>query len=265
MKTKRSYWTKEEENFLIENWGVLSIPQIANKLNKTEKAISMKKHRLKLGPFIENGDYISGNELFKTLGYSNPRSVLNKTIWKDNGFPMFNKKINTKRVKCVNVNKFWLWAKKNQDLLDFSGYTQYALGKEPKWVNEKRIKDRQKRKYIESKWTQKEDEYLIFLVNQFKYTCKEISDKLNRSENAIHHRLSVLKVMARPLSESKKRWSKDEIKILKDLILEGYNYEEISNKLSRSINSIKTKVYYLCKTKKIDKAKKILEERTAID
>lgn len=259
MEPKRSKWTREEKDFLIENWGVLSIPKIANKLNRTENAVYIQKNKLKLGPFIDNGDYISASQLFKALGY--PKDTLKKSIWKDNKFPIIMKQVKNRKIRCVKLKSFWVWAEKNQNLLDFSGYDQYSLGKEPKWVNEKRIKDRQKQKYVRRRWTQREDEYLIFLVNEFKYTYKELFEKINRTEDAIERRLADLNVSARPLTITKKEWTKEEIDSLKDYILTGYDYNYISDKLSRGVGSIKSKTYRICNTKNLNKAKEVLKER----
>ena len=52
-------WSKEEEEFLTENWGNLSIKAIAKKLNRSENAIEVRKTRLGLGSFLENGEYIN--------------------------------------------------------------------------------------------------------------------------------------------------------------------------------------------------------------
>ena len=47
-------WSKEEEEFLTENWGNLSIKAIAKKLNRSKNAIEVRKNRLGLGSFLEN-------------------------------------------------------------------------------------------------------------------------------------------------------------------------------------------------------------------
>ena len=52
-------WTEEEVTYLRDNWGVTSIKTISRVLNRSERAISMKKYELNLGAFLENGDYIT--------------------------------------------------------------------------------------------------------------------------------------------------------------------------------------------------------------
>ena len=80
-------WSKEEEEFLTENWGNLSIKAIAKKLNRSENAIVVRKTRLGLGSFLENGEYITFYLLMQTiLGGKNP-SYLMKRLERD-GFPI---------------------------------------------------------------------------------------------------------------------------------------------------------------------------------
>lgn len=56
-------WTKAEEQFLQDQWGVMSIPAIAKRLNRSVEAVIVRKNRLGLGPVLFGGDYISMNQL----------------------------------------------------------------------------------------------------------------------------------------------------------------------------------------------------------
>ena len=53
-------WTKQEEEYLTENWGTLSVARIAKNLGRTENAIIVRKCRLGLGAFLDNGEYVTG-------------------------------------------------------------------------------------------------------------------------------------------------------------------------------------------------------------
>ena len=74
-------WTKEEDEYLAENWGVMSLPQLSKKLERTIPGIKRRRSRLNLGPFLKGSDYITLRELFDTLGYtgycdsSSPNSI----------------------------------------------------------------------------------------------------------------------------------------------------------------------------------------------
>lgn len=61
-------WTIEEEMYLCEHWGHTSIRGISEHLNRSEGAIILRAQRLKLGAFLDAGDYITVNQLFKALG-----------------------------------------------------------------------------------------------------------------------------------------------------------------------------------------------------
>ena len=63
MTRKNTKWTKEEEQYLQDNWGTLSVKTLAKNLGRSENAINVRKHRLGLGSFLENGDYITFNQL----------------------------------------------------------------------------------------------------------------------------------------------------------------------------------------------------------
>ena len=52
-------WTKEEEEYLCEKWGTLSVQTIAKNLNRSENAVVVRKCRLGLGAFLESGEYVS--------------------------------------------------------------------------------------------------------------------------------------------------------------------------------------------------------------
>ena len=53
------WWTDKETEYLRESWGTVDISRIAKKLNRTEVAILKKAERLKLGAFLNNGEYIN--------------------------------------------------------------------------------------------------------------------------------------------------------------------------------------------------------------
>ncbi len=89
---KAKNWTKEEEKYLSDKWGVISVPAIAKNLNRTENAIIVRVQRLGLGAFLESGEYVSFNQLCNALGMEYKYKT---TSWiKNRKFP-----VHTKRVK----------------------------------------------------------------------------------------------------------------------------------------------------------------------
>lgn len=64
-------WTLEEDAYLTEKYGELSIKTIAKNLGRTVDAINVRKVRLHLGSFLDAGDYITFSQLLCTL-YNQP-------------------------------------------------------------------------------------------------------------------------------------------------------------------------------------------------
>lgn len=264
MRVVARKWTKEEEQYLAEKFGSVSISCLVKKLNRTESSILNKRQRMKLGAFLENGDYITLRQLLEVLGIEGGYTY--KTIsWIENrGFPIIYKKVNKNKFRVVNIDEFWKWAEENQQFLDFSNFEKHALGAEPAWVQKKREYDIQFKNTIKlTPWTQREDEYLKFLLNQYKYTVKEISQRMNRSEGAIQKRIEFLGIMQRPVkADTHTFWTDEEYEVLKEMILQGANYENIAMKLDRrGSKAIRGLVYRLYGTESLDKVRaKIKEE-----
>lgn len=256
-------WTKEEVNYLFEQWGTVNIKTISKKLGRTESAISNKAFRLGLGKQIESGEYVTVNQLFIALGYASFDSTKLESWVKNRKFPIKYKVLRKRKFKVIYIDDFWKWAEKNKNFIDFSKFTKYMLGKEPKWVESKRQNDILKSsKYKSSKWTQKEDEYLIFLVNQFKYSYQEISQLTGRTVGAISRRLVDLNVKSRPIrANTHNKWTEEEIKLLDELILLGAGYPIISEKIGRSARAIAGFVYRKYGSENLDNALKIISRR----
>lgn len=259
-------WTAEEIEYLKESWGNKSIATIAKKLNRSESAVLNKKHKLGLGAFLDSNSQgaITLYALLKTIGYSG--SCKYKSVsWVE------KRRLKTHRLKCgkqthlvIYIHEFWKWAEKNQDFLDFSKFEKHALGAEPEWVDKKRVRDRIKAKNFKTTpWTKDEDERLLKYLKEYKYSWTEISQKLHRSYCAIQRRCGKLGYKERPLRESEQsRWSEEQVKLLKEMIIDGCNYLEMQDKIGKSDGNIRAKVYYLYKTGNLDKVRVILKGET---
>lgn len=60
-------WSIEDETYLMDKWGTLSIPAIAKHLERTVNAVKVRAARLGLGPVLMGGPYITFNQLMLTL------------------------------------------------------------------------------------------------------------------------------------------------------------------------------------------------------
>ena len=117
IKIKRQ-WTKEDMDYLRENWGETSLKVMSKKLKKTEIAIRTKAGREGLGGYIENGSYITLMDLARAIDRDKYESTYRKLI--NANIPFYIKKVQYKKVKVIGIGKFWRWAEKNKEKLNFS-------------------------------------------------------------------------------------------------------------------------------------------------
>ena len=250
-------WTKQEEEYLIEKWGTVSVKAIAKALNRSETAVIVRKDRLGLGAFLESGEYVSCNQLAVALGKPNFSDYM-MTSWVQNrGFPVHTKRVNNNTFRIVYLDEWWEWAEKNKDLLNFSKFEENLLGEEPQWVKDKRRHDVEKaRKYILTPWTKTEDEKLIFLVSKHRYTYDELSKMMRRTNGAIQRRLCDLGVKERPIkADNHVRWTDEDFIRLGELIKIGYGYDLLAEEIGKSSKAIRGRVYQMYLTENLDKVR----------
>lgn len=250
-------WTKEETEYLCEKWGTLSVKTIAANLGRSENAITVRKNRLGLGAFLENGEYITWNQLHIALGLGSSNGYKMISWVQNRDFPLHNKRVNNNTFKIVYLEEWWKWADKNRDLIDFSKFEKNVLGKEPAWVKEKRRHDiEKKRKYITTPWTKAEDDRLVFLVAKQRYTYDELSRMLRRTNGAIQRRLCDLNVKERPVkTDNHTRWTDEEFLRLGELIKAGYGYDLMAEELGKSSKAIRGRTYQMYLTENLDKVR----------
>lgn len=254
-------WTKEDEEYLVENWGTVSVNSIAKKLGRTESAVIVRKGRLGLGAFLESGEYITWNQLQIALGFGLSGSGYKMISWvKNRSFPIHTKRVNNNVFRVVYLDEWWKWAEKNKDFLDFSKFEENVLGKEPEWVKEKRKRDVEKNsKYIMTPWTPVEDSRLTNLVKKQKYTYHELSVMMRRTEGAIQRRICDLGLKDRPVkADNHIRWTEQELNMLGDMIKDGYSYEHMAEIIGKSSKAIRGRVYSVYLTENLDKARELI-------
>jgi len=254
-------WTKEETDYLMDNWGKVSLAGISKHLNRSENAIIVKKNKLGLGAFLEAGDYISFNQLSRALGHG-PVDTYMLTSWvKNRNFPVKYKRVDKNRFRVVYLSDFWKWADKNRNFVDFSKVPKNSLGKEPDWVKEQRkIEQIRATKIHITPWTAAEDESLKFYLKQFKYTYYDLSKMLGRTCGAIQHRICDLGLKERPIKvDNHIKWTKTEKQTVLDMIQGGFPYQLIAEQLGKSEKAIRGKVFVWFKTESLDKVRQILK------
>lgn len=249
-------WTEAEVSFLADSWGVKSIPTIAKRLNRSIYAVKNKASRLKLGAFLESGEYITLNQLYAALGCSGSGTAYRKISWEKNRqLPVKTKKVLNCSFKVIKIDDFWKWAEKNRHIINFSKMEENILGAEPQWVKEQRSMNCND--YKTDPWTDYEDSKLKYMLREFKYTYIELSRMLNRSCGAIQRRIVDLGLRERPVKANNHiKWQQTEVDMLNEYIKKGLDYKTMSIKLCKSDKAIRGKVYSIYKTESLDKVRK---------
>lgn len=244
-------WTKDELDYLRDNWGSLSIRTIAKNLGRTVTAIRLKAYREGLGPFLESGEYLTLNQLYMVIrGCDNSHGgTYTKQQWIEKGLPIKKRKVDNNSFQVVYLSDFWKWAEKNRTLIDFSKMEPFSLGEEPKWLDEQRKADNERKAYYKTTpWTKAEDQLLIDLLNTFKYSYRDLSKRLQRTEGAIKRRMIILGIKARPVRmPPNKLWTPEETRLLIDLYNKGYCNNTIANYINRSSQACGGKIERLIK------------------
>ena len=133
-------WTSEEIDFLQENYGTKSLKAIANNLGRSISSVKNKANRLGLGDAKLHFDGITIRLLMELL---NVEYGVMKDWINNHDLPVVIKVFAIKkRIKCINLNRFWKWAETHKELINFAELEPLILGKEPEWVDKKRAYDK---------------------------------------------------------------------------------------------------------------------------
>ena len=205
-----------------------------------------------LGRFDESSGLISFNVLLRTIGYTG-KGYDEKWI-ESKEFPIIRKRIKKRSQKMVCIDQFWQWSETHMEVFNYARFPEGILGPEPSWVKEKRKSDVAiyDKKYGKE-WTKKDDDYLIFLLNQYQYTIKEIADRMVKTEFAIERRIAKLNIKQRPVKASPIKWDDEKKELLKNMILRSRSYEEIADKIGCSAKAAKNKAILIFGTSNQDK------------
>lgn len=232
--SKYRKWSYKEIKYFKENYGNMPLKNIAKKLNRSVCSLLNKRQRLKLGGFVDNAeDYITLNSLIEKIGISSSYLLKIKKF----NFPIKTIEIRNSKIRIVYINQFLKWLEKNNNkhLVDFSNLEKgdiFAI--EPNWFDDKRKADIMQKRYKTTKWTKEENDRLIFLCKQYKYSYKEISYKMNRLESAIKRQLFKLNTKLRPLrTDNHDMWKIEEIELVKKMYKVGYKPDTIKDFLPK--------------------------------
>ena len=255
----RRTWTPEEEAYMEESWGTVSIPVIAEKLGRSVAAIKIRAVRLHLGPVLMGGDYVTLNQLSKAIGYDNSGYKIKS--WVENrNLPVHKKRVNECSFRVVYLDEFWKWAEQNRSFLDFSKFPSLALGAEPAWVDKQRKKDNWSNALQrKDPWTPQEDAQLLSFLQQHRYSYQELSHLLHRSCGAIQRRCCDLNTKMRPVKpQARKEWTDSDYATLADGIRNGDSYMLIGDRIGKSEKAVRGKVFTMYLTENADKIRSMM-------
>ncbi|MBQ7737979.1 MAG: AsnC family protein [Oscillospiraceae bacterium] len=256
-------WTTEEEEYLRENWGHVTVDGLCRHLDRSKNAIMCRVHRLGLPPYLESGDYVTLNQLYRAFRGRNAMTYLLKSWVEERGMPVHKKRRGSGSYRIIYLDEFWKWAEKNRSFLDFSKMEPLALGMEPPWVEEQRHKDfdgcANQRK---DPWTSLEDQQLLHLLRQHRYGYAELAEILHRSAGAIQRRCNDLQIKERPVKAENTgrevRWTEENLRRLADGIRRGDSYALIGKAVGKSEKAVRGKVFTVYLTENADKVREMI-------
>ena len=172
-------WTPEEDAFLKEKMGKLSIKRMAQKLNRTPIAVRARIYNLGLGRTAEASGLLTVSRLAKSLNVD--KSIVDRWV-NSKGLKTIKRVTSMKqRVNLIDPVEFWKWAEQNKDLIDFSRIEPNAIPPEPEWVKDAR---KAKPKRSLKPWTTNEVAKMKQLRRMGK-TYQEIAEILGRTKVSV--------------------------------------------------------------------------------
>lgn len=192
-KKKPKDWTTEEEAQLKELWGYKPLPQIMEILGRSRTSILNKYKRLGLEGATRAGDYLTARAVSEILQVD-IHVVTDRMIAKQGLKAQKKAMRGVRKMTMIKHSDLLKWLKNNPDKWDSRRVEFYALGEEPKWLQEKRDRDKKENKKLPTKWTPAEDAKAILLFKEG-LTYDQIAEQMpGRTGCGVEHRLNRLDV-----------------------------------------------------------------------
>ena len=224
-------WTDEEDEYLINNWGVLEMQTLMKNLDRTFNAINKRAKTHRLGSATKT-NYFTRTEIAKMLGVD--YYTLDKL-----GLKFKKRAFRVRKTNIITQENLFKWLKKNPDKYYAKNIPEYALGIEPEWLVKKRKCESNYR--LRRRWSEVEDFNLKSLVKA-KIPYDQIAIELNRNVNSIRKRIYVLGLVPRKYKTF--RWTDKEKERLDYLINETImSIPEMADEIMRSEGSIKSFIH----------------------
>lgn len=180
------HWTLAEEEYLLSCYGSVMINNVCRKLKRDVKKVETKARRMGLGGIKDN--YLNPSQIAELFGIDH--KCISET-WVKRGLK-FDKRSDMKKTSSyTTLDNLLRFLKANQDIFDSRKLEINALGIEPKWLKEKRVRDKERPAREKKVWSYYEEQELIRLYKQ-KMRAEDIGKMLNRSKSSIHRKVSRL-------------------------------------------------------------------------
>lgn len=182
IERSRKKWTKEEREYLKENWGSIKVDTIAKTLKRSKKAIENQAYYLGLGTQMK---WYSPREIADILGVH--LSTIKRYMDEGKLESVRDKTKNKRRMSSEQQIRTFM--KKHQDLWDTRKVTINLYTNEVKWYKEKMERDKQRPLKRNSSYTETETKILIDRYRRG-WSMEAIAKELSRNEKSIYNRLS---------------------------------------------------------------------------
>lgn len=231
-------WKEEEVKQIVEAWGEVQVETIARNLRRSPGAVKRKAREVGLPPLTEAWKDLLVTQAGRALGIS-PRCIYD--TWQKKGLPIKYRKLSRNlKWRYVELKDLLKFMKEHPNLYDAGKIEPNALGHEPAWLQEKRLKDIASKDHLEmhvkrKKWTKEEKDLLaLFIKSGASYD--DICRRLNKSRTSVTRMVTGLGLGFR----YKKYWQPHEIQYLKDNYMD-MTYKELAEKLNKTETSIALK------------------------
>lgn len=235
-------WTKEQVEYFERALGKTSLAAISKHLGKNIKAIEAWRKRNGYPTNTQAYDGIPVYEFAQAVGI-NDQTIYRYWI-REKGLPVTLFKPGVKASKImVSLKKFWNWAYNHRDFVNFSRIEPGMLGEEPDWVDERRKLDYYDlgKKGWERPWIPEEDVKMLTYLKTYRYTYRQLSELMNRTELSIQNRMYITGCMYRPIAEERRTWAWEEEETLIRMRLAGETVGVIAKVLNRNQLQVKNK------------------------
>lgn len=193
MQNAKKKWTIEDEEFLLESYGVASMKHLVGRLRRSEEAIQQKYKEITGTKDLNMaGGLLSPRQIAPALGVDH-RTIVDWIQHHNLKAKQLNRrsKYDSRHFRYyVDPIDLWKWIARHKEKINFSHVKQGELLPEPKWLEE----EIRKSSYMKrpTSWTKAEDE-VAFSWWQSGVNYREIAKRLNRPEKGTQRRLTYLR------------------------------------------------------------------------